>query len=283
MSTTVATAQRGIRPGTRSVAGEVPNRPLRVLGYAKISLDFCSLPSTLKPMAVPASKAPKLLRSLVGVVVDGTTYRRLLYLALTFPLGLFYFVVLILMYSLGAGLVVVLVGVPILLVAIGTTIGLVAFERVLTSALLGVEYEDPTIPDHDSVDEFVRGVAFRRRTVLGFGYLLGQFFVGLVSFLLLFDTVFLAGSFLLSPLYYHGSNVGIHLPGTIHLVPGVSVAWGGRELELVVPITIGSWIADSPLDAIGLSFVGFCLLVATLHVTNFVGWLLGGYARRMLR
>jgi hypothetical protein len=234
-------------------------------------------------MAVPASKAPKLLRSLVGVVVDGTTYRRLLYLALTFPLGLFYFVVLVLLYALGAGLVVVLVGVPILIAAIGTTIALVAFERVLTSALLDVEYEDPTIPDYDSVDEFVRGIVFQRRTVLGFGYLLGQFFVGLLSFVLLFYTVFVAGSFLLSPLYYHGTTVGIHLPGTIHLVPGVSVAWGGRELELAVPITIGSWMVDSPLDAVGLSFVGFCLLVATLHVTNFVGWLLGGYARRMLR
>lgn len=234
-------------------------------------------------MAVRPSSVRDLLRNVVGVVVDGTTYRRLLYLALTFPLGLFYFVVLIVMYSLGAGLVVVLVGVPILLAAIGFTIAFVAFERVLTSRLLDVEYDDPTIPDYDSVDDFVRGVVLRRRTVLGCGYLLGQFFVGLLSFLLLFYTVYVAGSFLLTPLYYHGANVGIHLPETIHLVPGVSVAWGGRELELAVPITIGSWVADSLLDAIGLSLVGFCLLVLSLHVTNFVGWLLGGYARRMLR
>lgn len=234
-------------------------------------------------MAVRPSTARDLLYSVVGVVVDGTTYRRLLYLALTFPLGLFYFTVLIVMYSLGAGLVVVLVGVPILLAAIGTTIAFVALERVLTSRLLDVEYEDPTIPDSESVDDFVRGIVFRRRTVLGLGYLLGQFFVGLLTFLLLFYTVYVAGSFLLTPLYYHGRTVGIHLPGTIHLVPGVSVAWGGRELELAVPITIGSWIADSLPDAIGLSLVGCCLLVVALHVTNFVGWLLGGYARRMLR
>lgn len=238
---------------------------------------------TLKPMAAPASKARNLLGSAVGVVVDGTTYRRLLYLALTFPLGLFYFVVLIVMYSLGTGLLVVLVGVPILIAALGTTIGLVAFERVLTSALLDVEYEEPTVPDCDSVDEFVRGVVFRRRTVLGVGYLLGQFFVGVLSFVLLFYTVFVAGTFLLTPLYYDGTSVGIHLPETIHLVPGVSVAWGGQELELAVPITIGSWVADSLFDAIGLSLVGVALLIVSLHVANFFGWLLGGYARRMLR
>lgn len=218
-----------------------------------------------------------------GVAAEGRTYRRLLFLALAFPLGLTYFVTLVVTFSLGIGLAVVVIGIPILGAAIALTLAFLALERLLASLLLDVEFEESMRPDVDSLEEFLRSILFVRRTWLGMIYLPSKLFVGIAAFVLLWCTLGIGLSLFLTPLYYESANVGIHLQETIHLSTDVGVGWGGREIELAVPVRIGSWVADSMVDALALSAIGLCMLLASFHVTNFAGRMLGVYARVMLR
>lgn len=223
------------------------------------------------------------LGRVVGVAAQGRTYRRLLFLVLAFPLGLTYFVTLVTMFSLGIGLTIILVGIPILAAAVALTVAFVALERVLASLLLDVEFEESMRPDLDSFGDFVRSLLLVRRTWLGLVYLLSQFFVGTAAFVLLWCSYGIGLSLLATPFYYEGANVGLHLSETIHLSTGVGIGWGGHEVAITVPITIGSWVADSLLDALALSAVGLGILLLSLHATNFAGRILRVYAGVMLR
>ena len=72
-----------------------------------------------------------LLDIIFGPATDAQTYLNLLYLLLSFPLGIAYFVFLITGLSLGAGLLVIFVGVPILIGVLFACQGLGAFERLM--------------------------------------------------------------------------------------------------------------------------------------------------------
>ncbi len=83
------------------------------------------------------------MRAFFGPWVSARTYAQLAYLALAFPLGLAYFVFLVTGISVGVGLVVVWVGVPILFGMLLSWRALGGFERLLQRRLLGVEIDEP--------------------------------------------------------------------------------------------------------------------------------------------
>ena len=71
------------------------------------------------------------------------TWLNLLYLLAAFPLGLAYFVVLVVGLSVGAALAVVIIGLAILLATLAATRGMAAIERGTARALLGVPIAQP--------------------------------------------------------------------------------------------------------------------------------------------
>src|SRR5262245_26815960 len=70
-------------------------------------------------------------------------FPNLVYLLLTMPLGILYFVILITGYSLGAGLIITLLGVPILVAMIFVTYILGDLDRTITSKLLDIKIGKP--------------------------------------------------------------------------------------------------------------------------------------------
>jgi hypothetical protein len=74
------------------------------------------------------------------------TWLNLLYLLLAFPLGLLYFVFLLIGGAAGIGFTLLWVGVPILLVTVAAWWIFAAFERILARSLLGVELPDAPRP-----------------------------------------------------------------------------------------------------------------------------------------
>ena len=74
-----------------------------------------------------------------GVAIRGQTYLNALYLFLAFPLGLVYFIFLMVGLSSGIGLTIVWVGLLILLVVFITWTALAAFERQMAIWLLREE------------------------------------------------------------------------------------------------------------------------------------------------
>ncbi len=148
-----------------------------------------------------------------GVVVDGQTYRNLLYLLLAFPLGLAYFVVLTVALSLGVGLAIFVVGVGLLL---ATVIGLrwvADVERRLANALLGTSIAAPDdVEDTDgSVVAVARAYLSASSTWRGFGFVVLKFWAGVLSFVLLLTTLGVAIELLLLPAFPGGAlNVEVN-------------------------------------------------------------------------
>ena len=110
-------------------------------------------------------------------VVQARSYRNLLYLALSFPLGILYFVILITGLSVGAGLAILFVGFLI----IGATLWLARVfgrgERELTKALLGATFE-PSPP----VGRGWRAMLMDSRSWTTIVFLMLRFPLGVLSF-----------------------------------------------------------------------------------------------------
>jgi signal transduction histidine kinase len=107
-----------------------------------------------------------------GELIDPATYRQLLYHALSLPLALTYFVVLTVSYSLGLGLLVVLVGVFVLAGALWMTLAAADLERLLGTALLGVKLERRRTLRPEGVLEWLRALLSDAGTYKAVLYLL---------------------------------------------------------------------------------------------------------------
>jgi hypothetical protein len=76
---------------------------------------------------------------LFGAFVRKQSYLNLLYLILSFPLGIFYFVLVVVGISVGFSLLIVLIGIPLLGLTLAAVRGLGAWERQLAIWLLDAD------------------------------------------------------------------------------------------------------------------------------------------------
>lgn len=110
----------------------------------------------------------------------------LIYLLMSLPLGILYFVILITGFSLGAGLVITLVGLPILVAMIFVTYILGDLDRTMTSKLLGVKIPKPEA--RPSNNDSAKSILVAQLKSLEFwkelGYLLLKMPLGVIAFTL---------------------------------------------------------------------------------------------------
>ncbi len=125
----------------------------------------------------------------------------LIYLLLSLPIGILYFVVLITGFSLGAGLLITLVGIPILVAMIFVTYILGDLDRKMTSLLLGVNIAKPEA--RPSNDDSARSILVAQVKSLQFwkelGYLLLKMPLGVISFTIAIVLVALSLGFIAAP------------------------------------------------------------------------------------
>ena len=191
----------------------------------------------------------------LGVVARPQTYRNLLYLALAFPLGIAYFVVLVTGFSLGVGLAVTLVGIPVLLATFWLVRALSLVERRLATTLLGVEIPDPAPAASESLWDRVVALLTSPVTWLGLVFLLGKFVLGTATFVVLAVLGALTFAFVTAPLYYDLPNAGVD---------------------------VGVWQVTTLPEALVLSVLGVVLLVVSLHAVNGMAWGWGRVAAVLL-
>ncbi len=193
-----------------------------------------------------------------GVVVDPQTYRNLLYLTLSFPLGIAYFVALTFGLALGMGLAVVVIGIPILIAVVLASRPVAAFERLLANRLLTVEIPPPAdvrTVETDEVWATLRGYLGAASTWRGLAFLYLKFWVGVFSFVLVVVGIVVPLAFLTAPLHYDNPDV---------------------------LIGVGPWIIDTVPEAIFGVFLGAGLGIFFLHLLNAVAWLSGLFATLLL-
>jgi signal transduction histidine kinase len=116
-------------------------------------------------------------------LIRAGTYRTLAYLLLGLPLGIFYFTFLVTAVSVGAGLVVVWVGVPILLGSVIAWRGMGRFERTLAVSMVGAEVAAPPPVDPGlNWWQTARAVLADSYTYRSFLWLIIRFPLGIAGF-----------------------------------------------------------------------------------------------------
>lgn len=223
------------------------------------------------------------LRSVICAPVRTQTYLQLLYLALAFPLGIAYFVALVVGFSLALPLTILLVGIPLFVLTVLLVRVLGALERRLANALLGTDIPAPGYPfQAGSASERLRGLVLNSRTWLESCFLLLKFPIGVASFVFLSTSLTTSLTFLATPFYYDRADVGIFLSAPITVSSSLSIPWGDLLVGAKFAATVSTWAVDSLADALLASALGVVSLALTLVVINLVGWLLRWYTQAVL-
>ncbi|WP_121823098.1 sensor domain-containing protein [Halostella salina] len=226
------------------------------------------------------------VRSVVGVPFRAQTYKNLLYLALAFPLGLAYFIALSVGLSLSLAMIVLVVGVPLTALVLVCAVGAARFESILASVLLGVDIDTPERVwlREEGVLTRAKGLFLSVNTWKAVLYLASKFVVGILSFILLLTLFVTSGTLMAVPLFYDqpGVHVGLIMHGPVQLTPSLYVPWDSLLIGVETVVTITSWEVTTLPQALLMSLLGCCLLLAAMNVTNAFAWITGRYAQFML-
>ena len=206
------------------------------------------------------------------------TYRNLAYLLLAFPLGLAYFVFVTVGLSVGVGMAVLVVGIPIIAATVAGALGVGGVERRLTAWLLGVEVPGRTEVDGETRRDRLWTLATDRRTWGAVVYLPVKFAVGTVALVFTMNALVTGVALLTVPLYYTepGLYVGIVTDRPVELHPALHVGWNRLLVGLETVITIDAWRVRTLPEALVVAGAGLLLLLVGLSVLN---WLAGAHGR----
>ncbi|MBA2285993.1 MAG: sensor domain-containing protein [Ktedonobacteraceae bacterium] len=204
------------------------------------------------------------------------TASNMLYLLLSFPLGLIYFILLVVGLSVGLGTVILWIGIPLLLLILAGIQAMAAMERDLAGHLLHVYIPGP-LPRTDAQRGF-RGWA--RKTLRdpltwkGLLYVFIKFPLGIISFCLVVTLLTTAFALVLEPLAY---LLNVSIDGLLHSQHVSSNSW--------MPFV--GWFSDvyDPM-AMLRSFLGIpagiVLMFVSLYLLNGLASISGALAQVML-
>jgi two-component system phosphate regulon sensor histidine kinase PhoR len=190
-----------------------------------------------------------------GLVFRAQTYRNILYLFASFPLGIFYFVFLIAGLSAGLGSAIAIVGIPILFVTLLGWWGLAAFERQLVIWWLRIDIRPMYRPRPAglSAGKWLKAHLGSSTTWTSLVYLLAKFPLSIISFAIAAGLTVLTSRLILAPLPYL------------------------LDAALGNPLDHARLIGPLALSAVGLA-VG----LVSLHIMNGLAVVSGRFARLML-
>jgi hypothetical protein len=151
-----------------------------------------------------------------GAIGKSKSYLNILYLLISFPLGLMYFIFIVTGISLGLGLFITWFGVPILVGVMYGWIRLANLERKISSALLGVKipYVKSNQIKKKSFWEKLKKRIGDSNTWKDFVYLMIKFPLGIISFVILVTFISVSLSLIGTPFVYYLHQIGV-IGGTI--------------------------------------------------------------------
>jgi len=206
-------------------------------------------------------------------MTDGRTYLRILYLLLTMPLGILYFTVIVSGLSLGGGLVIVIVGFPILFLTLLCWMLFARLERELAIHLLGAHVRPMSVPDSTQRTLWQRVVRILGDPVTwkSLAYVLIEFPFGILAFTLVITLLSISVSLVLYPVLYVVLNsLYPQFPNEMQGTMWPGVAINGHVDSSVL------------LNFLAISAVGVVFTVGSVALLNGMGWLWGRFAEMML-
>jgi len=202
--------------------------------------------------------------SLFGVFKDPRAYTSVLYLLLSFVTGIFAFVWVTTGLSLSIGLLVILIGFPLLLVFLGSVRALGLAEGRLVEALLDVRMprRPPLLPEGLRWTQRLANLFRDGYTWTSLLYLLLMLPLGIMHFALTFSSFVLSFALMAVPF--------AKLCGDF-----------GGEMEVFGKV-YGPDVMPPLWILVGIAFLGILALAASLHLALAQGRLQGWLARHLL-
>lgn len=193
------------------------------------------------------------------VIVKPQTWRNVGYLLLAFPLGILYFTFLVTGLSLGFGLFITLLGIPILVGVLAAAYGMGEFERTTTNVLL----DQSTLPSHrlavsGGLWPKVKALIGSSETWKRVAYLFLDFPFGIIGFTLV-TTAAAFFALLTTPFFYTRS-------------------WWPTAADWPSEI----WLVDTLWESIIVAVIGVVIGFVLLHVINGLARVWGEFANLML-
>ncbi|HZF13124.1 MAG TPA: sensor domain-containing protein [Thermoanaerobaculia bacterium] len=201
---------------------------------------------------------------LLRAPIEIRSYTNLLYLLLAFPLGLTYFVFLVVGLSVGLGLTLIWIGLPILLLVLLGSRGLAALERQLAIHLLGAEVPPmaPPATGPRTLWQQLGDLLTNSVTWKGMAFLLLKFPLGIATFILSITLLSLSLGLLLTPFFYTWQPPEIFFGWEADTLPrallcglfGLALSWISLNLfngvaalwKALASVTLGSTSFTSP-------------------------------------
>ena len=214
--------------------------------------------TALRP-PVPAPRK-SLAGQFFGVLVDPQTYGSLFYMLLALATGTFYFTWVVTGASLSAGLAVLIIGIPFVILFIGATRILALAEGRIVEVMLGERmprrplYNDKGLP----MSKRIGAMFTDPRTWGTMLYFLAMLPVGIAYFTVVVTCLSLSLSFIAAPI--------------------VAALGYGAYINVWQDVTL----QQAPWLGVLLPVLGIMLLFATLHLARFIGRLHGKLAKAML-
>jgi Putative sensor len=178
---------------------------------------------------------------LFSVFIDSKTYSNIFYHIISFPLGMIYFVLLVTLISVGIGLSITIIGIPLL-------IGSMYLWRFFASIEIALaEYQfDLKIPKKETtkIKGFWPNIKYLLTdsfTWKALALCFLKFPFGLFSFVITLTFLGVSIGFLIAPFTYNTWNFGLYI-----------------------------WQIDSLLESLVICLAGFILLVFTLYLCNWL-------------
>ncbi|MHB1393112.1 MAG: sensor domain-containing protein [Clostridia bacterium] len=209
------------------------------------------------------------------VITDKQTYLSLIYLMLSFPLGIFYFVFIITGFSLGIGLIPIFIGIPLLYVFMISVKCLMRFERKMAALFLGMNIRENTIRREKGVGILIKfkDELFDAELWKAIIYLTFKFFIGIMILVLCITLVSLSLGLIAAPVIYQIVEYNLNMDGGIHFnVDGIQI-YGVLGF-------VG--ISATPMqEMLMLMLLGVFVGIGSLHLFNKTAYFMGGLLKVM--
>lgn len=197
------------------------------------------------------------------VIAQNRTYLNLLYLLLSFPLGIFYFTFLVTGLSLGFGLAITLVGIPILFCTLLLWRVFAGFEREQAKIMLGIDIPYVPIKQPKGIWKIIELYITDPYTWKSLVYLFIKFPLGIFSFVALVTLLSVSFGLIATPILYHLAEIGL-----VHETFCIGVN--------------AVCYMDNYFTAIIVGIIGVVLLFVFLHALNGLAYISGLFAKAML-
>lgn len=146
--------------------------------------------------------------SFFKVIAQTRTYLSIFYLLLAFPLGIFYFVFLVTGLSLGAGLIITLFGIPVLLTTLFLWRMFAFFEIQLAKIVLDIDIQPTPMKQSKGLWGKLQPYLVDPFTWKSLVYLFLKFPLGIASFIILIVAISVSFAFIATPFIFHLQNIG---------------------------------------------------------------------------